>query len=129
LVNGCVPSKAFIAAANIVHTVKKRSQEFGVTIKGEVQVDFGKIMERMRKIRAQLSENDTVERFNNYLGCDVYLGTAKFLSKNEVEVNGKVLKFLRCTIATGGRPVVPNFITGANEIPYYTSENIFNLTH
>jgi pyruvate/2-oxoglutarate dehydrogenase complex dihydrolipoamide dehydrogenase (E3) component len=43
-------------------------------------------------------------------------------------VNGKRLKFLRCTIATGGRPIIPSLIEGINEIPYYTSENIFNLT-
>lgn len=59
LVTGCVPSKAFLAAANVAHTVKTAS-EFGVNIKGEVEIDFGKVMERMRKIRAEISENDSV---------------------------------------------------------------------
>lgn len=127
LVTGCVPSKAFLAAANVAHTVKTAS-EFGVNVKGEVEIDFGKVMERMRKIRAEISENDSVQRFHKFLGIDTYLGEAKFTGKNEVTVNGKALKFLKCTIASGGRPFVPK-IEGLDTIPYYTSENIFNLTH
>lgn len=59
LVNGCVPSKAFLAAANVCHTVKNAS-DFGIDVIGEIKVDFGKVMERMRKIRAEISENDSV---------------------------------------------------------------------
>lgn len=33
LVSGCVPSKAFLAAANVAHTVRN-SAEFGVYVKG-----------------------------------------------------------------------------------------------
>jgi pyruvate/2-oxoglutarate dehydrogenase complex dihydrolipoamide dehydrogenase (E3) component len=42
-------------------------------------------------------------------------------------VNGQVLKFAKCVIATGGRPTVPP-INGLERVPFYTSENIFNLT-
>jgi pyruvate/2-oxoglutarate dehydrogenase complex dihydrolipoamide dehydrogenase (E3) component len=42
-------------------------------------------------------------------------------------VNGKDIKFLKACICTGGRPKVPD-IAGLNEVPFYTSENIFNLT-
>lgn len=77
LVTGCVPSKAFIAAANVAHTVRQ-SEKFGIKIKGEVEVDFPKVMERMRRIRAEIAENDTVERFNNFMGVDIFLGDAKF---------------------------------------------------
>ena len=78
---GCVPSKAFISAANVAHTVKN-SSEFGIFVKGEVVVDFAKVMERMRKIRAEISENDSVERFHKFLGVDTFLGEAKFKGKN-----------------------------------------------
>ena len=84
-------------------------------------------MERVRKIRAEISENDSVERFHKFLGVDTFLGEAKFVGKNQVEVNGQVLTFLKCTIASGGRPYVPN-IPGLETIPYHTSESIFNLT-
>lgn len=45
-------------------------------------------MEHVRKVRAEIAENDSVHRFSRALGCDVYLGDAKFASKNEVVVNG-----------------------------------------
>ena len=40
-----------------------KAAELGVTVGGPVQVDFAKIMERMRRIRAELSPNDSAERF------------------------------------------------------------------
>jgi len=48
---GCVPSKAFLKCANVAHTARTAS-EFGISIEGEIKIDFGKIMARMRKIRA-----------------------------------------------------------------------------
>jgi pyruvate/2-oxoglutarate dehydrogenase complex dihydrolipoamide dehydrogenase (E3) component len=84
-------------------------------------------MERVRKIRAEISENDSVERFHKFLGVDTYLGEAKFIGKNQVQVNGQTLTFLKCTIASGGRPYLPS-IPGLESIPYHTTESIFNLT-
>ena len=89
---GCVPSKAFIASANVAHQVKNAS-EFGISVKGEVEVDFPKVMERMRRIRAEISEMDSVERFHKFMGVETYLGDAKFVGPHEVEVNGQVLTF------------------------------------
>lgn len=43
-----------------------------------------------------------------------------------MEVNGQTLTYLKCTIATGGRPYVPT-IPGLNSVPYYTTDTIFNL--
>ena len=38
-----------------------------------------------------------------------------------------MLTFLKCTIASGGRPFLPP-IEGLASIPYHTTESIFNLT-
>ena len=43
---GCVPSKAFIKAASVAHSVKSAA-EYGIIV-GEVKIDFGAVMERMR---------------------------------------------------------------------------------
>lgn len=85
---------------------RTESAECGIQV-SDVKVDFNKVMSRMRKIRAQIAENDSVHRFSKNLGCDVFLGSAKFVSKNEIEVNGKRLKFTKCAIATGALPIVP----------------------
>mmetsp|Transcript_4592 Transcript_4592/g.6135 ORF Transcript_4592/g.6135 Transcript_4592/m.6135 type:complete len:646 (-) Transcript_4592:91-2028(-) len=123
---GCVPSKALISAAHAVHTVKNASH-FGVNIKGEIEVDFSAIMERMRRLRADISPNDSASRFTKEIGVDVFQGTAKFISKNEVEVDGKVLKFSKCILAMGGRPKLPP-IPGIDTVNVLTNVSIFNLT-
>jgi pyruvate/2-oxoglutarate dehydrogenase complex dihydrolipoamide dehydrogenase (E3) component len=58
---GCVPSKAFIKAATVAYHARK-GEEFGVEINGTVHINFGKAMERMRKIRAKISVNDSVHK-------------------------------------------------------------------
>lgn len=47
--------QALIACATRLHEVQN-SAEFGVGISGEVSVDFGKVMNRMRRIRSEISE-------------------------------------------------------------------------
>ena len=74
---GCVPSKAFLKCANVVHAARN-AEEFGIIIEGSIKTNFSTVMERMRKIRAEIAENDSAKRFADKLGCDVYLGNAKF---------------------------------------------------
>ena len=76
-------------------------------IEGEVKVNFGKVMERMRKIRAGIAHHDSAENFSKEYGIDIILGEAKFKDANTIRVNGKDIKFLRACICTGGRPRVP----------------------
>src|ERR1700690_166332 len=46
---GCVPSKGIIRASRAAHEVKTAG-EFGITCGKDVSIDFGKAMERMRRI-------------------------------------------------------------------------------
>lgn len=48
-------TQALIACATRLHEVQT-SAEFGVGISGDVTVDFGKVMNRMRRIRSTISE-------------------------------------------------------------------------
>lgn len=119
---GCVPSKAFLKCCNVAHNARN-SEKYGVKC-GKVEIDFKAIMDRMKKIRAEIAENDSAERFSTNMGVDLFLGHAKFVSRNEVEINGKRLKFLKACIATGGRPFIPQ-IEGMEK--FHTSDSIFNL--
>ncbi|CAI2361352.1 unnamed protein product [Moneuplotes crassus] len=123
---GCVPSKAFIKAAKVAHTCRNASK-FGVMFEGEMKIDFARVMERMREVRAEIAEHDSVYKFAKKYGIDMYLGDAKFLNEGEIDVNGQTLKFEKCSIATGGHPYVPD-IEGLSDFPYLTSENVFNIT-
>lgn len=121
---GCVPSKALIKAAKIAHSARIAS-EYGVET-GEIKVDFKKAMESVRIKRAKIGHHDSCERFIKTYGTDIFLGHAKFISEDTIEVNRKKLKFARACIASGGRPRVPK-INGIDSIYFYTSENLFNL--
>lgn len=92
---GCVPSKAFIKVAKVAHTVKE-SSKYGVNIVGDVKIDFGKVMERVREVRAEISEHDSVYKFIKKYGVDIFLGDAKFVGKKELNVNGKLIQFSKC---------------------------------
>jgi pyruvate/2-oxoglutarate dehydrogenase complex dihydrolipoamide dehydrogenase (E3) component len=122
---GCVPSKAVLRAARAVADVRDAGQ-FGVRVEGRVHADFAALMERMRRLRAEISVNDSAQRFRG-LGVDVFLGFGKFISGDTLEVNGKTLRFARAVIATGGRAArLP--VPGLEEAGYFTNENVFNLT-
>jgi pyruvate/2-oxoglutarate dehydrogenase complex dihydrolipoamide dehydrogenase (E3) component/uncharacterized membrane protein YdjX (TVP38/TMEM64 family) len=122
---GCVPSKALLRAARAAHAVRS-GVAFGVDPVSASEINFSAVMERMRKLRAEISEHDSVARFSN-LGVDVFIGTGKFISPRTIEVEGRRLDFRRAVIATGARPKVP-LIPGLTETGYFTNETIFTLT-
>jgi pyruvate/2-oxoglutarate dehydrogenase complex dihydrolipoamide dehydrogenase (E3) component len=122
---GCVPSKAIIRAARAWHEAREAHRLFGGPPAVE-RGNFGVVMERMRRIRADLSSVDSVHRFRE-LGVDVFLGDGRFVGPTAVEIGGKRLEFRRAVIATGGRPEVPD-IPGLDAAGYQTNETIFSLT-
>ena len=123
---GCVPSKALLRCAKAAAAVRNAS-EFGVRVSGDVSVDFGFVMERMRRLRASIAPVDSAERYSKKLGVDVFIGKGQFTGKDTIEVNGKTLTFSKAVVATGGTAAVPN-IPGLKQAPYLTNASIFNLT-
>ncbi len=121
---GCVPSKAIIRSARAAYAIREASN-FGTCPQNGAQVDFPLVMERMRRLRAQISVNDSVERFTK-LGAEVYLGDARFISKNEIEVDGRRLSFSKAIIATGARPASLD-LPGFAETGYLTNETVFSV--
>ncbi|MDB5307578.1 MAG: mercuric reductase [Gemmataceae bacterium] len=122
---GCVPSKTLLRAARAAAEVR-RAKEFGVRVPGEPGVDFAAVMERVRRVRADLSVVDSAQRFRE-LGVDVFYGEGRFVSNDTVEVGGAKLRFGRCVIATGSRAAVPD-VPGLKEARWFTNETIFTLT-
>ncbi len=123
---GCVPSKGIIRASRAAHEVKTAA-EFGITCGAGATIDFGKAMERMRRIRAGISAHDSFERFSKELGIDVFLGNGAFIGPDSIEVDGLRLRFKKAAICTGARAAAPT-IPGIEETGYLTNENVFWLT-
>ena len=120
---GCVPSKALIRASRVCGE-SNHALSYGITT--APHADFGAVMERMRRVRAELSANDSAARFKS-LGVDVFLGEARFVGRAAAEVEGKRLNFSRALVATGARPASPP-IPGLAETGFLTNETVFSLT-
>ncbi|QBG48726.1 mercuric reductase [Verrucomicrobia bacterium S94] len=122
---GCVPSKALIAPSHLAAKMR-RAAEFGLTASEVSEGDFPKVMERLRKIRAEISVNDSAQRYSGK-GVDLFFGEGKFTGRNTIEVNGQTLTFRKAVIATGARARHPE-IVGLDDAGFLTNETVFNLT-
>ncbi len=120
---GCVPSKTIIRSARTIGEIWK-GRELGIVAQG-VDIDFAAVMERMRRIRSEISHADSAARFRD-LGVDVFLGDGKFASKDTVTVGDIILKFKKAVIATGSRAAVPN-VPGLAAAGYLTNQTVFSL--
>lgn len=120
---GCVPSKGVISAARVWNDRPRRV--FGAP-PANAPGDFAAAMERMRRLRAEISHVDSARRFQDS-GVDVFLGHGQFIGKDSVEVEGARLRFKKAVIATGARAAAPP-IPGLSEVEYLTNETLFNLT-
>lgn len=123
--HGCVPSKALLRAARAVGDVRV-ARELGIDTGAEARVDFSAVMQRVRRLRSEISGHDSAERFRK-LGVDVFLGHGRFVGPDALEVDGRHLRFARACIATGARASAPP-IPGLEHSGYLTNENVFSLT-
>ncbi|MGN6391785.1 MAG: mercuric reductase [Gemmatimonadales bacterium] len=121
---GCVPSKSVIAGSRPWHAASESAMFGGPAPAGEGR--FAEVMERMRRLRAGLSAMDAAARFRT-LGVDVFLGEGRFTAPDTASVDGRVLRFRRAIIATGGRPTRPG-IPGLDTVGALTNETVFTLT-
>ncbi len=122
---GCVPSKALISAAKAVAAVRD-AHEFGVHVPDGVTMDFGTVMERLRKTRADISHHDSAKRLTD-LGIDVFIGSGQFTAARSFEIDGQTIEFSKACISTGARAAAPP-IRGLEDVEYLTNENVFTLT-
>lgn len=120
---GCVPSKALLAAARAAASVRAASR-FGVDA-GAPAIEFKRVMEHVHGAQNAIAPHDSPDRFRS-LGVDVFEGTANFIDRSHVDVEGKILTARHVVIATGSRPVVPP-IDGIDTVSFHTNETIFTV--
>ena len=103
---GCIPTKALLKNAEILHYVKN-SKKFGINI-SKYDVNFGKTVKRSRDVSQRLSKGiEFLMKKNKITHIE---GRGVFKSANEIEVTrGKKkesLKADKIIIATGARPKI-----------------------
>ncbi|MGQ4277398.1 FAD-dependent oxidoreductase [Pseudidiomarina sp. E22-M8] len=124
---GCVPSKALLHVAKSIRQTRD-AEQLGVTSRIEA-IDFAKVMDNVQQVIARIAPHDSVERYTK-LGVDVEQGEATIVSPWQVKVESpagsKLISTRSIIIATGARPLVPNF-PGLDQVDYLTSENLWHL--
>lgn len=121
---GCIPSKCLIRSSRAAIQMQ-HGDRFGLQACEVTADDFPGVMQRLRRLRAGISEHDSAKRYRE-MGVDVFLGEAAFAGRNKVVVDNKELRFKKAVIATGARPVHPP-LNGLEDIGYHTNETIFSL--
>lgn len=120
---GCVPSKALIRSARLAHEIRY-ADDLGLDT-GKLQIDFPKVMARVRSVVEEIAPADSAERYSG-LGVDVRKGFARLVDPWTVEIDGKDRLTARSIIlATGGEPLVPD-IPGLHRSGFLTSETMWN---
>jgi pyruvate/2-oxoglutarate dehydrogenase complex dihydrolipoamide dehydrogenase (E3) component len=121
---GCIPSKALIASARVAHTFND-SLSFGVDVK-ECAINYARVHAHLRSVIQAIAPHDSVERFES-LGVRVITEAATFISPSLLRAGATTIAARRFVIATGSRAAVPS-IAGLADVPFFTNENIFDLT-
>ncbi|ALO36777.1 glutathione reductase [Colwellia sp. MT41] len=109
---GCVPKKAMWYAGQIADALKY-AKDYGFAQQlnqGESQFDWAKLVVNREAYIKRI--HAAYQRGFDANNVTVIKGFAKFIDKNTVEVNGELITADHITIATGGRPAIPN-IEGA----------------
>ena len=125
---GCVPSKALLKSAKVAHDMRNAS-DFGIASQ-PVEVDFQKVMDRVRNLREEVYEEDDHPRHFEAMGIDVVQGRAQFVDETTIDIQTKN-ESARVTgryfvIAAGGSAFIPP-IDGLENVPYLTNHILFEL--
>ncbi|AFU58900.1 mercuric reductase [Candidatus Nitrososphaera gargensis Ga9.2] len=121
---GCVPSKNLLAAGEHLQSARKPAHP---AIKPcDADFDFTRIIHDKDKLVGNLRK----QKYNDVLESLQYVqlieGSAAFVSKNQVKVDGKVLSGKKFIIATGSSAFVPKF-KGIEDIDYLTNIEALSL--
>lgn len=127
--HGCVPSKALIRSARMARMLRQAG-DLGLRDVGG-HVDFAAVMQRIRRVIADIEPHDSVERYTR-LGVEVLQGHARITSPWTVEVTRadgtkQVLSTRSIVIAAGASPLVPP-IPGLQDTGFLTSDTLWGLT-
>ncbi|MGA9334265.1 MAG: dihydrolipoyl dehydrogenase [Rudaea sp.] len=107
---GCIPSKALLHAAKVID---EAAHAAGIGIEfGKPKIDIKKLAAFKNKVVAQLTGG--LAGMSKQRKVTVVQGVGKFVSANEIEVDGKdgkkLVRFEKCIIAAGSQSVkIPGF--------------------
>lgn len=122
--DGCTPTKTLVASARAAWSAR-HAADWGITVSGRVSVDMKAVKARKDRI-----VNASVQSLTEWLGgleqLEVIRGSGKFVSVNEVSVNGRTLTAPKIFINTGATASIPAW-PGLSSVPYLTNTTMMDL--
>ncbi|MFO1220466.1 MAG: FAD-dependent oxidoreductase [Burkholderiaceae bacterium] len=125
---GCVPSKALIKTARLMHQMR-HSTRYGIA-KADAQMRFADVMARVAQVVREIEPHDSVQRYTG-LGVDVVPGSAKIVDPWHVQITKadatvQTLSTRAIVVATGAAPFVPP-LPGLADVGVLTSDTLWQL--
>ncbi|MFH2137197.1 MAG: dihydrolipoyl dehydrogenase [Candidatus Omnitrophota bacterium] len=121
--SGCIPTKALIKSAHLFESLKN-SEAFGIKAQ-EISFDFEVSQQR---------KDSVVEKFRQGIdfilkkrGVDVIPGKGRITGEHTIDVDGQIVSFDSCIIATGSRPAQLSSIHFDKARGVISSDDILNL--
>ena len=124
---GCIPSKALLKNADLAHTLREKTKEFGIQFEN-LQLDYGEAVKRSRKTSKRLTTG--VKGLLKKNEVDVIMGSGRLTAADTLQVtaeDGSVteVKAKNIVLATGAHPmVIPGWNVDGESILTY-KEAIF----
>ncbi|PLX09627.1 MAG: dihydrolipoyl dehydrogenase [Marinilabiliales bacterium] len=118
---GCIPTKSLLKSAQ-VYEYLQHAQDYGISIEGNVQADFAKIVERSRNVAAGMSKG--IQYLFKKNKIEVIQGFGKIVSRGKIQVNNdsemQEIEAEHIILATGARSkVLPNLQQDGKKIIGY----------
>lgn len=120
---GCIPSKALLAAAKEVHRIR-HAEKWGVMIDGHI--DAVGVPAKVRELTQRAADRSQTVKQLQAAGVEIYIGVPRFITAQEVDVNGIRIMGEDIVIATGSSPVRTANI-GLEHVPYLTNQEVFEM--
>jgi len=124
LTRGCIPSKLLLYPAELVRTLEK-ARKFGIDSEIK-QIDFRKVMERMRGI-IYGDINNIRQGLSHSKNVDYYPEAAEFVAPYTLKVGDETITSKMIVLCTGSKPTIPP-VKGIEEAGYLTSDTILNIS-
>jgi pyruvate/2-oxoglutarate dehydrogenase complex dihydrolipoamide dehydrogenase (E3) component/anti-anti-sigma regulatory factor len=120
----CIPSKTLI---RLSHTNKEISRLFslGLLDGNTTNLDSRNVMAHIRSVVQKAYEKDVPETFKE-IGIAMLSGSAAFVDRNHIQVDGRTISASRFIIAVGTRPLIPP-IPGMGDVDFLTNETLYEL--
>lgn len=124
---GCIPTKALLRSAEVMHLVQRRAHEFGVrgVDPEKVHFDLAAAVARKDRVVGGVIEGIYTSLRRNQK-VQLLRGRARFKAADRVLVDGQEIGAGKVILAVGARPVIPE-IPGLKEAGYLTNDEALRL--